>query len=110
MAKFNHTAHKELWDWLVRNPDKQKSDWEGWNFNGGKYEGIAWGCFACKYDNCNGCKYCPLVWPNDMICSKASEFERSLFQDWDNETDLKKRSELARQIRDLPVREGVECE
>lgn len=22
MAKFNHTAHKELWDWLTKNPDR----------------------------------------------------------------------------------------
>lgn len=26
MKKFNHTAHKELWDWLAKNPDKAKPE------------------------------------------------------------------------------------
>lgn len=114
MAKFNHTAHKELWDWLAQNPDKEKDDWPGWKCNGGEYELVDVYCFACEYvsnieedfDCCYG--YCPLVWPNDIYCDENSN--ESLYAAWRNETYLKKRSELARQIRDLPVREGVECE
>lgn len=114
MAKFNHTAHKELWDWLAKNPDKNKYDWPGWGFNGGKHVATR-GCFACKYvvyrygwDKKDDCENCPLVWPNDIYCDENSD--ESLYGAWRNETDLKKRSELARQIRDLPVWEGVECE
>lgn len=113
MAKFNHTGHKELWDWLVQNPDKEKFEWTGWEKNGGKYQIPSWHCFACEYDEEYGeeeglydCDGCPLVWP-DVKCAIGYD---SLYQKWDGETDLKKRSELACQIRDLPVREGVECE
>lgn len=26
MKKFNHTAHKELWDWLAKNPDSEEEE------------------------------------------------------------------------------------
>lgn len=114
MAKFNHTAHKELWDWLARNPDKEKKDWPGLGVNGGKYIGVLCYCFACEYDSIFmpfDCSHCPLVWPNNVICNDVlPDGSLSLYKKWDGETDLKKRSELARRIRDLPVREGVECE
>ena len=35
---FNHTGHKELWNWLANNPTMEKTDWEDWSYNGGKYE------------------------------------------------------------------------
>lgn len=66
MAKFNHTAHKELWDWLARNPDKEKDDWPGWIGNGGEYYYVVAECFACEYDlklsdtEYDECRYCPL--------------------------------------------------
>lgn len=114
MAKFNHTAHKELWDWLVRNPDKEKFEWPEWIINGGSYTNPGWGCFACGYCKEIGntyacCDDCPLIWPNDVLCDDITPYGSSLYQKWDDETDLKKRSELACRIRDLPVREGVEC-
>lgn len=34
----------------------------------------------------------------------------SLYAKWINETNLQLKSKLADQIRDLPVRDGVECE
>ena len=32
---FNHTAHKELWNWLSINTDQVKANWPGWSYNGG---------------------------------------------------------------------------
>ena len=114
MNKFNHTAHKELWDWLGENPDKSKCDWDGWVLNGGKYEIANSYCFACEYD----CKYsgdddtcdcCSLVWPNEVKCDEGDECDPSLYENWGKEINLQLKSKLAAQIRDLPVRDGVEC-
>lgn len=110
MTKFNHTGHKELWDWLAEHPNKEKFDWPEWLANGGCYTNPGAFCFACGYANKKGrvcCGNCPLVWPNDEKCSSDSA---SLYAQWGNEVYWEKRSELARQIRDLPVWEGVECE
>lgn len=109
MKKFNHTAHKELWDWLAKNPDKEKDDWKGWDIHGGKYVLDGNCCFACLYDDYTEgrCNDCPLVWAHLSCCSQ----ENSLYKKWErfDEDEEETRAELARQIRDLPVREGVEC-
>lgn len=116
VAKFNHTAHKELWNWLAQNPDKQKRDWGGWEENGGEYQygGAYEYCFACDYENerndywqdsDDGCRYCPLAWTEDNPCTT----QNSLYLRWIRENNLEQRAKLAVQIRDLPVKEGVEC-
>ncbi len=117
MIKFNHTGHKKIWDWLSKNPDKTKYDWEGWKHNGGQYEVSENFCFACEYDceNNDGddnCDCCPLVWPDDVKCDdmKDGTAAFSLYEEWVIEPDLQFKSKLAAQIRDLPVRDGVECE
>ena len=102
--KFNHTAHKNLWDWLSKNPDKEKDDWSGWEFNGGSFSKVSAGCFACQYQDemieLGPCEEtCPLIWPT----SPCEEF-----YDWDSERNHAERKRLAGIIRDLPVREGVE--
>ena len=110
MTKFNHTGHKALWDWLSKNPNKTKGGWEGWKYNGGQYEVSENFCFACEYDleNSDGdCSCCPLVYPNDIKCGESI---LSLYQGWVSEPPiLQLKSKLAAQIRDLPVRDGVEC-
>lgn len=85
--KFNHTGHKELWDWLSKNPDQYKDNWEGWKHNGGQYEVSENFCFM-----------------------KDGTAAFSLYEEWVIEPDLQFKSKLAAQIRDLPVRDGVECE
>lgn len=107
--KFNHTAHKELWDWLAKNPKKDKGDWPGWMTNGGIYRS-PWLCFARNFgvDNYRlstySCKACPIKWPG-TVCGG----DDGLFQKWENEENLEERIKLAKQIRDLPAKEGVEC-
>ena len=114
MNKFNHTAHKALWDWLSKNPDQYKCDWEGWKHNGGKYDIVYGFCFACEYnfeyfDDNDTCDRCPLIWPNNVKCYEGDVYNLSLYEEWVFEPGLQFKSKLAAQIRDLPVRDGVEC-
>ncbi len=106
MAKFNHTGHKELWDWLAQNPDKSKGNWPGWIWNGGEYNRQRALCFACEYtgEDCKVYNHCPLVWPCNC------ESKKGLYRLWRICKDYNLRTKFAERIRDLPVREGVECE
>lgn len=112
MIKFNHSAHIRLWDWLSKNPDKMKKDWPEWEENGGEeIEHAQSYCFACDYAaskndgvNCD-CDYCPLVWPDGFGCTDAGNLFDYWYWAYGNE-----KSALAKQIRDLPIKEGVECE
>ena len=108
MSKFNHTAHKEMWNWLAENPKKEKGDWPGWDKNGGNFleNNIYAECFACQYTEEIGlhCDSCPLVWPSG-VC-----LDDGLFEIWKETKNLVMKSSLARQIANLPVREGVETE
>lgn len=108
--KFNHTAHKALWNWLAENPHMEKEDWPGWEENGGHFS--AWSdCFACDYDIDSPlalCGACPLDWGvfSHTYCCKSAAYGQ-----WcDEELGTKLRSDLARQIANLPVKPGVECE
>ena len=54
--------HYELWDWLSKNPDKEKEDWFALDKNKGIK--VANDCFACQLGNeiadcC--CRACPLI-------------------------------------------------
>lgn len=104
-AKFNHTKHKELWNWLADNPGKTKHEWPGWN---GKF--VESCCFACVYDTEKGaeegcldcCNYCPLEWPGNLVCGEPN----SLYEEWDAAD--KDSSPIARRIANVPVKDGVE--
>jgi len=122
--KFNHTAHKEMWNWLADNLTidnlVEKSSWPGWQ----KYKSQPCLCFACGYDDLAtpprslpDCSHCPLEWP-DVTCDKDMPCLRSIYSTWEEAVDrydefsiedvveLKK---VAKQIADLPVKDGVEC-
>lgn len=118
--KFNHTAHKALWNWLAENPDKVKDDWPEWEENGGSILYIHNDCFACEYATrtkpnwTQKCPYCPLEWPindeGDRYCIDSDELT-GLFIDYleaSSNPDL--RATFALQIANLPVKPGVECE
>ena len=108
---FNHTAHKALWDWLSKNPKKNKHDWPGWRYNGGDLEVGINGCFACESTVCDGridCARCPLIWPK----GSDSDCEDDIYHDWRFAKEVgnyKVSALLAEEIRDLPVRDGVKC-
>ena len=101
---FNHTAHKELWNYLAENPTKWKEDWPGWKINGGEYSKVDSHCFACEFTICGTCYDCPLIWPSGC-CTNYS----GLYKKWvEEDINLKERTSLALQIANLPVKEGVE--
>lgn len=109
--KFNHTAHKALWNWLAANPDKSKHDWPEWQFNNGTFKRIYNLCFACDFiiDIEGGCHDCPLIWPpRDDGQSKCDGFG-GLYHDWKETATLKERANLAEKVANVGVREGVEC-
>lgn len=125
MPTFELTKHRELWNWLADNPGNKKTAWPGW----GEVED--WcndiypdnNCFACEYvhellsadgdreyplcgKTCR--KLCPLLWPKDKTCCEGGH---SLYSSWCHMTNSganKFASAFARQIAELPVREGVE--
>lgn len=109
MPTFELTKHRALWNWLADNPGETKDDWPGWVVYHGRRYIENW-CYACVYDTDKGdeeggsdcCEYCPLVWPGDLDCCEAY----SLYQEWriaKEGADI-----LAREIANLPVKEGVE--
>ncbi len=97
---FNHTAHKELWNYLAENPTKQKEDWPEWKVNGGKYSRVDGNCFACEFTIDDTCYDCPLIWPIDFCASYKKWAEEGI--------SLEERTSLALQIANLPVKEGIE--
>lgn len=53
--------HEALWDFLAKNPDKEKGDWPGWNFLdqdlADEVQVVYSSCFACY--ECEGkCQHC----------------------------------------------------
>ena len=104
---FDHSAHKELWEWLSRHPDKNKTDWPGWDYNEGFYSCLE-ECFACEYANSFGknfmCSRCPLIWPGELLCKDYGLFYRYM-----NTRNKSEKTELAKQIANLPVKKGVHC-
>jgi hypothetical protein len=111
---FQWTKHKELWQWLADNPEMNKEDWPGWKCSGGTIEDTSgYECFACEYigelpysARCN----CPLIWPdNHKVEANDCMGRQGLYRSWENST-RDTRVSLAKTIRDLPVREGVEWE
>lgn len=101
--------HYELWDWLSKNPDKEKEDWFALDKNKGIK--VANDCFACQFDDeitdcC--CRACPLICDetNNKSClgglyekyanAKGDYYIRKTASSRD------KIIELAKQIRDLP--------
>ena len=104
-VKFNHTKHKELWNWLADNPGSLKQEWPGWN--GKLVENC---CFACVYDEekmaeegCSECcKHCPLEWPGNLVCGE----DNNLYSEWVD--TIKDDGSIARKIANIPVKFGVE--
>lgn len=119
--EFNHTGHRELYDWWCNNPEKGKYTWPGWVNNGGDYFSESW-CFACDYaaDYCrkNGLYLihqcsdgCPLV-----VNAEKEVLERSCLAGLYSKLVIAQKkkfyteaSRIMKIIRDLPVKEGVKC-
>jgi len=112
---FDHDAHIRLWDWLSKNPSKDKSDWKEWEDNGGDLRSMQADCFACEAANnykkaAHPQDYSSLFHPCD--CCPFGNFENyclgGLFVDWAMSYNPAKRKLLAETIRDLPITNGWE--
>lgn len=104
--------HRKLQDWLSKNPDKEIYDWPEWEYNGGIEKHIRQNCFLCQHTDFD---CCILEWPGikydpspHCIVYKPWTNE-GLFSQWeDNQViDLKKRTKLVEQIRDLPEKKQI---
>lgn len=96
--------HRELWDWLSKNPNSTKGSWPGWM----DAEPVVADCFFCEYDQNNPgakpCGHCPAEFKeNGKPKGFTSYCLGGLFYKWRNSTDLEERARLAAQIRDIPV-------
>ena len=132
---FNHTAHKDLWDWIANNPDLTYWEWPGWEQNGGEYKDLIDDNFACDYAytvSTNGkfidCRDCPLTQWSDLSMERkyfsyveSDEYQGNaeglcmyglygLWCDAYYSRDLEKISYFAKKIRDLPVKRHIVCE
>lgn len=89
--KTNKELHREMWNWLAENPEKQKSDWFDKEDVDALYE-----CFACE--ECNSdCEKCPL--DRGVIgCDRVN----GLYHIWITSKNMNTRSALAKVIAWLP--------
>ena len=91
--------------------------------NGGKYNAPENYCFACGYafsydyaEKYCDFKTCPLIWHNNENvhdngrCCFDCEHNGGEYGSWEDAETAELKSWYARQIANLPVREGVECE
>ena len=91
--------HYELWDWLSKNPDKQKKDWFSLEQNMDK--DVFANCYACEFaflvnrSETRICSFCPLCRKSNDMCLNG------LYSKWYCSCSPDTRSECARQIRDL---------
>jgi hypothetical protein len=103
---FKHTEHWLLWDWLAKNPGKWKEDWPGWKEIDEYVPAL---CFACQVRDENRVNPCPLG--HEYVGCSIGDCLGGLYAKWEDVCgNPLKRADLARQIRDLPIKEGVECE
>ncbi len=108
MTKYEkyRKLHIRLWKWLAENPDKDKSDWPGWKWNGGKKIDLTGNvCFACDYVKII-CPACPIDWGENRTClDDGSAFER-----WEHAGNPKETSDIANEIASMwpPEKRGKE--
>ena len=66
----HHEGHVELWNWLFHHPNKGKSQWPGWERNGGIWPEVEADCFACEVSRDPACRDCPIIWGEKIINGK----------------------------------------
>jgi hypothetical protein len=125
-TKFAIYWHYQLWNWLANNPDKYKDEWPEWNSRFINIE-VPNFCFSCKvmYQRENmrigywfkksHCRACLLRWPGNKELNTCEflrtknniddDNQRGLYSLWNDRENDNKASQLARAIRDLPLRD-----
>lgn len=111
---FNHTKHRELWQWLSEHPKADKEDAFIALFGFPAPRAHCYACAACEelmratsyatIPRALDCRLCPLEWPGGE-CEFYRPSGKGLYWQWaDLKTTPAERADLARQIRDLPVK------
>ena len=101
-------AHRKLWNWLADNPGKLKSCF----FDEYEIETeIPSDCFACmEIDDLKGhinCNNCPVKWADEYLenCCQCMD-QDTLYYFWKHSLDSDELSFSAREIAQLPWKEG----
>lgn len=96
-------GHRELWTWLGKNPDEQKSMWPGWE----RFEHQPHSCFLCEefQDNHRVCT-CPIKWIEEdegiiEIALCPCERPASPYQRWELAGSAEEKATLAFKIADM---------
>lgn len=109
---FDHTKHKELWQWLSEHPKADKKDAFIDLLGFPAPRAYCYACGACEAlmlaerrgTGVLDCRLCPLEWPGGE-CEFLSSSGVGLYWQWTApKTTPAERADLARQIRDLPVK------
>ena len=129
LLRFEWAKHKELWLWLVENPDKQKYDWPGWKLCAEGDIPVQY-CYACDFAShmsmnakpAKGSqeqrqrvlclKHCPLDWGSGCtcLCARGYDPDPGLYELWGYAfPDEELRSYYARQIANLPLKKWAEA-
>lgn len=131
---FNHTMHKELWQWIADNPSAYAQQWPGWyeygiSKNAARDFNFCTACacvgmtrtwqtqFCNEYTHDYGallyvqrnllCVHCPLDWgySSEDGHQLCCWEEEGLHSNFENAYDFRDIEEYALAIRDLPLRE-----
>lgn len=93
--------HRVMWNWLAKNPTKQKGDWPGWK---NIKENVMDHCFACQYaiDKGEDCTFCPFSWGIAKTCQDVGSPYREWF--FTDITQTKDRACFALEVATLKIR------
>ena len=98
--------HRQLWNWLAKNPDKGKGDWPEWEYNGGKIQSCNNDCFACEVtaviSGLEDCYKCLFDWGKFPTCGTGCI--KGLYSSWLVAKTKKNKAKIALEIANLPER------
>lgn len=96
----------DLWLWLAITGSDKKSEWPGWNFNGGYLERcIFWNCPTCEYTHnthfVGGCNNaCLLNWSSG---NRKCNYKGGEFWEWRHAVTIEDRKKWALEIAILAL-------
>lgn len=109
--------HQAIWDYVIEHGEKPDEAFAQYTLgcsvceyaklvmSGQQYKAVGV-CddFGNIYTPNNFCLDCPIKWPNNQYCPSRN----SIYRRWTNENDSFRKSNIAKQIRDLPFKYELE--
>ena len=112
--------HRKMWRWIAEETEKRQEIVYEEDYLEDYFPDkiISCDCFCCEYDKQKqgkNCRSCPIDWGSKcdwFMClrKETKDDNEGLFYLWENAADTdawKKAAELARQIAELPEKEGA---